>query len=53
MHARSLTPFDNVSFIVAVKSKLDWRFTGSIILLAISVLGFAYLFWETYAVAAR
>jgi hypothetical protein len=29
--------------------KLDWLLVGSLILLAISVLGFAYLFWEAFA----
>jgi len=38
---------------VAEKSKLEWGFTGSILLLAISVLGFAYLFWESYSVTRR
>src|SRR2546423_3909790 len=32
--------------IMAERSKLEWWFTGSILLLAISILGFAYLFWE-------
>jgi hypothetical protein len=39
--------------IVAEKSKLEWWFTGSILLLAISILGFAYLFWESYLVTKR
>jgi len=33
---------------LAEKPRLDWWFTGSIILLAISILGFAYVLWETY-----
>ena len=40
-------------FIMAEKSKLEWWFTGSILLLAISILGFAYLFWESYLVTKR
>jgi hypothetical protein len=39
--------------IMAEKSRLEWWFTGSILLLAISVLGFAYLFWESYLVTKR
>ena len=39
--------------IMADRSKLEWWFTGSILLLAISVLGFAYLFWESYLVTKR
>jgi len=37
---------------LAEKPRLDWWFTGSIILLAISILGFAYVLWEAYAVTA-
>ena len=37
-------------FIMADRSKLEWWFRGSIVLLAISILGFAYLFWESYLV---
>ncbi len=37
----------------AEKPKLDWWLTGSIILLAISILGFAYVLWETYSVTVR
>jgi len=33
---------------LAEKPRLDWWFTGSILLLAISILGFAYVLWETY-----
>jgi hypothetical protein len=33
---------------LAEKPRLDWWFTGSIILLAISIVGFAYVLWETY-----
>jgi hypothetical protein len=32
------------------KPRLDWSFTVSIILLAISILGFVYVLWETYFV---
>jgi hypothetical protein len=38
---------------VAEKSRLEWWFTESILLLAISVLGFAYVFWESYLVTGR
>jgi hypothetical protein len=34
---------------LAEKPRLDWWLTGSIILLAISILGFAYVLWVTYA----
>jgi len=43
----------SISMIMAEKSKLEWWFTGSILLLAISILGFAYLFWESYLVTKR
>jgi hypothetical protein len=39
--------------VMAERSKLEWWFTGSILLLAISILGFAYLFWESYLVTKR
>jgi hypothetical protein len=40
-------------FNMTEKSKLEWWFTGSILLLASSILGFAYLFWESYLVTKR
>jgi hypothetical protein len=42
-----------VAFIMAEKPKVEWWFTGSILLLAISILGFAYLFWESYLVTKK
>ena len=46
-------PEGSISFIMAEKPRSQWWFTGSILLLAISVLGFAYLFWESYLVTKR
>src|SRR2546427_7299406 len=42
----TLFPYTTLFRSMADRSKLEWWFTGSILLLAISVLGFAYLFWE-------
>jgi hypothetical protein len=36
----------SISFGMAEKSKLDWLLMGSLLLLMISVVGFAYLVWE-------
>jgi len=32
---------------------MDWWFTGSLVLLGISILGFAYLLWENYSVTTK
>jgi hypothetical protein len=54
------TPITTVTYSIAeCKGSISWWpknqnwFTGSILLLAISVLGFAYLFWESYLVTRR
>ena len=39
--------------LVEVKSKIDRLLATGVILLAISILGFAYIFWDTYRVTAR
>jgi hypothetical protein len=44
---------EQVAFIMAEKPKVEWWFTGSILLLAISILGFAYLFWDSYLVTKK
>ena len=43
----------SILVIVPEKSKMDWWFTGSLVLLGISILGFAYLLWENYSVTTK
>ena len=39
--------------LVEVKSKIDGLLATGVILLAVSILGFAYIFWETYRATVR